>query len=312
MTPRQRAIAALTLNKPEGLVPHLELEFQLSEEFLGQAALYSQDIEGVSGSKREDLLKRNAELWVKVAQRLDWSVITGIHWLPLEDQLKSFQYIKQLAGDTYMLSGFCDGTFHIPSGENMVEHALWLRDSEQEALAEAQRKADQSIETGLQLIQGGAEVIFMCADYCFNDGPFLSPAMFRQFVTPFLKQIITAWRKAGALVVKHTDGNIMPILDQLVECQPHALHSLDPMAGIDIRQVKDLVGERLCLIGNVNCALIQAGTQEEITESARYCLKYGGVQSGGYIFSSSNCIFQGVPLENYLHMLRVREEYGAG
>ena len=34
----------------------------------------------------------------------------------------------------------------------------------------------------------------------------------------------------GFYVIKHTDGNIMPILDQLVERKPHALHSLDPQA----------------------------------------------------------------------------------
>ncbi|MFQ6039276.1 MAG: hypothetical protein ACE5PV_00360 [Candidatus Poribacteria bacterium] len=41
-----------------------------------------------------------------------------------------------------------------------------------------------------------------------------------------------------------------------------------------------------------------------------YCLEYGGADSGGYIFSSSNCIFAGVPIESYNLMLEVQKGYG--
>ena len=48
-----------------------------------------------------------------------------------------------------------------------------------------------------------------------------------------------------------------------MECRPHALHSIDPMAGVDIREVKRLVGDKVCLCGNVHCAALQTGTDEE-------------------------------------------------
>lgn len=310
MTPRQRAIEALELRRPDGLVPHLELEFQLSEEVFGKHALRGDDLKEVSGARRQDMLKRNAEHWVEVAREFDYSVITGLHWLPLEDQLASFEYVREIAGDTYMLSAFVDGTFSIPSGENMVEHVVFLTERKQEALEKAQQQVEGAIEHGLKLIRGGAEIVFMCADYCFNDGPFLSPAMFAEYVAPFLRQQCTAWNTAGAYACKHTDGDIMPILDQLADSGARALHSLDPMAGVDIAEVKRLVGDRMCLIGNVNLAYVQSGTPQQIAESARYCLRHGGVNQGGYIYATSNCIFNGVPIESYRHMLRVREEYG--
>jgi uroporphyrinogen decarboxylase len=310
MTPRQRAIEALELRRPQALVPHLELEFQLSEEVFGTPALRAEHLEGVSGERRQDLLKRNAEHWVRVAGEFDYSVITGLHWLPLEDQLASFEYVREIAGDTYMLSAFVDGTRSIPSGADMMEHVVFLTERKAEALEEAQRRVERSIEVGLQLVRGGAEIIFMCADYCFNDGPFLSPAMFAEHVAPFLRRQVEVWNAAGAYTVKHTDGDIMPILDQLADSGARALHSLDPMAGVDIAEVKRLVGDRMCLIGNVNLAYVQSGTPEQVTESARYCLRYGGVNQGGYIYATSNCIFKGVPIDSYRHLLRVREEYG--
>lgn len=311
MTPRESLLTALKGGRPQGLVPHCELEYQISEITPGieQRALRGSDLEGVTGTRRQDLLKRNAEMWVRIAKRFDWNCITGLHWLSTEDQCQSFEYVRELSGGTYMLSIFADGTFSIPSGESMMEHVIWLREREGEALETAQRNIDADAERIRTLAQAGGEIVFMCADYCFNDGPFLSPAMFAKFVTPFLAQQVENIHAVGAYAVKHTDGDIMPILDQLAGTGIDALHSLDPMAGVDIAQVRELVGERLCLIGNVNCAWVQAGTLEQIEQSATYCLERGSVQGGSYVFATSNCVFAGVPLANYEWMLEIRRRY---
>jgi uroporphyrinogen decarboxylase len=100
----------------------------------------------------------------------------------------------------------------------------------------------------------------------------------------------------------------MPILDQLVGAEPNAIHSLDPMAGVDIKKVKELVGDKVCLIGNVNCALMQTGTEQQVIDSAEYCLKYGK-PNGGYIYSTSNVPFKGLPLERYLLVLDVWKKH---
>jgi len=310
MTPRQKAIAALQGRVSEGLVPHLELEFQLSDELVGRRALRRDDLKEVSAAERDRLLHLNVEHWLEVCERLDYCILTGLHWLDVDDQIASFRMVRQLAGDRIMLSAFVDGTAAIPNGQNMMEQAYRLQDRRDEVLADYDRNARAAAETGKRLIGAGAEVVFMCADYCFNDGPWLSPPMFRQFVTPFLARNIAEFRKAGAYPVKHTDGDIMPILDQLLECEPAAIHSLDPMAGVDIRQVRQIAGDRVALMGNVNCALVQAGSRDEIVASARYCLEHGGVATGGYFFCTSNCIFRGVPLASYFAMLDVRKQHG--
>ena len=310
MTPRETAIAAFERHTSEGLVPHVELEFQLSEELVGRKALRRDDLKGASPAERDRLLHLNVEHWLDVCERLDYCILTGLHWLDADDQIESFRLVRQLAGDRYMLSAFVDGTAAIPSGQDMAEQAFRLHDRGDEVIAEHDKMARDAAEAGKRLIGAGAEVVFMCADYCFNDGPWLSPPMFRRFVTPFLARNIAEFRRAGAYPVKHTDGDIMPILGQLVECEPAAIHSLDPMAGVDIREVRRLVGGRVALMGNVNCALVQAGTHEQIAESACYCLEHGGVATGGYFFCTSNCIFSGVPLENYFAMLDVRREFG--
>ena len=127
--------------------------------------------------------------------------------------------------------------------------------------------------------------------------------------TPYLTRLIQEYRSQGHHIIKHTDGNIMPILDRLVDAGPHALHSLDPQGGVDIAEVKRLAGDRVCLIGNVNCGLLDSGTDEQCIESARYALR-SGMPGGGYIFSTSNCVYTGMRLSRYELILDVWRREG--
>lgn len=101
----------------------------------------------------------------------------------------------------------------------------------------------------------------------------------------------------------------MPIIDRIIDCGPDALHSLDPQGGVDLAEVKRQYGDRICLIGNVNCALLQTGTEEECIADVRRALKQG-MEGYGYIFSTSNCVYTGMPLERYELMNRIWREEG--
>jgi len=300
MTPKERAIAALELRQPDDIVPTFELEFQLSQELFGTDFVSTHNL---TGADLDRAVAHNAELHVRIAETLDYSIIrTG-----------DINVLRRLAKDgvgrRYLLCGEADGTMAIPTGQNMVEVSARLFEHPDEVKQELDRAADAAIEWGRQQIEAGAECLTMCADYCFNQGPFLSPPMFAEFVTPYLHRIVEAHKANGAYVIKHTDGNIMPILDQLVAAGPNGLHSLDPQAGVDIAEVKRLYGDRICLCGNVNCGKLQTGTDEEVIQDAIYSITHGK-PGGGYIFCTSNVAFKGMELRRYMMILEVRQKYG--
>ncbi|MDI6829474.1 MAG: uroporphyrinogen decarboxylase family protein [Armatimonadota bacterium] len=310
MTPRERAIAAFNLREPDDIVPTFELQFQLAEWLLGKRHITREELENASSAEYDRLLHKNAELYLEEAERLDYSLINLSMgpWKP-EDLVKTIKILKQLAGDKYMVTAHADGTMAIPNGQNMMEVAIRLVEKADEVHMELRRNAEATIEYAKKLVDAGVECFAMCADYCFNDGPFLSPRMFREFVTPYLAQIIAALREMGAYTIKHTDGNIMPILDQLVECQPHAIHSIDPQAGVSLKEVKELVGDKVALCGNVSCAILQTGTIDDVICDSKRALR-DGMPGGGFFFCTSNTPFVGMPLENYLAMLEVRKRLG--
>ncbi len=306
MTPKERAILALTLKQPDE-VPTFELEFQLTEEVFGEEYYRGESWQGKTEKEKERLAEANAALYLKTAEKYHYSIIMETSAPTLEDRILTVRKIREAAEDNYLIICHGDATYAIPSGDKMLEFVYNLSDRGNEMKEKARRMVNDALETGKKLMDKGIDGFALCADYCFNSGPFISPAMFREFIAPYLEQLIRGYRNMGAYVIKHTDGNIMPIIDQLVDCGPHALHSLDPMAGVDIAEVKRVYGKRVCLIGNVNCALMQTGTKEDILDSCRYALE-SGKPGGGYIFSTSNVAFKGMPLESYKIMMDYYEE----
>jgi uroporphyrinogen decarboxylase len=256
---------------------------------------------------REDM----ADIYIMTAERYEHSAIF-LHPNPgtFEETIRLIDIVRDKIGDKYFLMLHGDATFGIPSGKDMVAFSYRMSDDPEGLKWEASANVDAALARAEQFAKhGGLDGFALCADYCFNTGPFMSPSQFSEFVTPHLARLIQGYRDMGFYTIKHTDGNIMPILDQLVQANPHALHSLDPQGGVDIAEVKRLYGDRVCLIGNVNCGLLDTGTEEEVIESARYALRHG-MPGGGYIFSTSNCIYTGMRLARYELMLDVWRKEG--
>ena len=314
LTPRQRMIEALERRPLTGRVPHFEMVFFLTMEAFGKVhpshREYSQWLQ-MEPKEREMHRRDMADLYVATAERYEHSAIF-IHANPatLEELDRMVDLIRERSGDKYFLMAHGDATFAIPNGTEMEEFSCRLVEEPDKLKAQTAGYVKNSLENATRLRRpGGLDGFALCADYCFNTGPFLSPAQFAEFITPYLAEVTKGYRDMGYYVIKHTDGNIMPIIDQLVQTHPHALHSLDPQGGVDIAEVKRRYGREVCLIGNVHCGMLDTGTPAQIEEAARYALQHG-MPGGGYIFSTSNCIYTGMPLASYELMLEVWRREG--
>ena len=314
MQPRERFIAALEHRPITGRVPHFELVFFLTMEAFGKVHPYHRKYEQwIQMEEKERQLHRidMADLYIATAERFEHSAIF-LHPNPdtVEETKRTVDLVREKSGDRFFLMRHGDATYAIPSGDDFQEFIYRIADEPDKVKDDAQKRVDQALEKAAQLKEeGGLDGFSLCSDYCFNSGPFLSPRMFSEFVTPYLTQLVQGYKELGYYVIKHTDGNIMPIIDDLLAGEPHALHSLDPQAGVDIASIKQDYGDKVCLIGNVNCGLLDTGTEEEVIESVRYSLKHG-MPGGGYIFSTSNCIYTGMRLSRYELMLDIWRQEG--
>lgn len=168
---------------------------------------------------------------------------------------------------------------------------------------------DYILEAVDRAFDKGADWLLLDGDLAFNAGPLMSPAHYREFIGPRHREIADLVHRRGSKIVKHSDGNLLPLFPGLLAAGMDGVHPLQPQ-NMDIGQVKKDYGDRLCLVGNIDCSfLLVSGTESEIRQNVRDTIRIAAPR-GGYIISSSNTIHPGVKPENYLAMARAAREFG--
>jgi uroporphyrinogen decarboxylase len=299
MTGKQ-ALELILAGKQPPFPPHWELAFQIEKELFGI------DPEPVLTKNYPSEAAKNQALWahqVQVFERLidelDWAAIPGGY------DTGQFAFMKKALGDHALVAGYeGSGIFWMPGGNEIMDFVVRLFEQPKELHAEARRKCDAAKEQFHQLNEQGADFFVGTYDFGFNDAPFISPKHFQEFVTPYLTELVQTVHNFGKKFILHSDGCLTQILDQLHQTGIDGYQSVDPQGHMDIQQVRAQYPD-LILMGNVACNMLQDTNAEKIQESVRYCMTHGGMGKP-YIFSTSNCIFKGMPPESYLMMV---EEY---
>jgi len=289
MTGRERFLKTLRFEQPDR-PPHFEMVFELTQEAFGL--------------KFPEWSPANAAacmaLYEKIVRRFGWDAL--LVFRPAQDPEGVRVAKKHFGNDIAVGAIVWEGIWCFDTIKDWDQFALDLLERPDELHRRAAQFHQNAIDKIDRLTDAGADFIMLAYDVAFNAGPFISPAQFREFVTPYLARQCARVRQRGSIPMFHSDGMMMPILDQIVAAGPAAFQSVDPMAGMDIAEVKRQTYGKLALMGNVQCSYLQHGPPEAIRQSARYCLEHGA-PGGGYIFSTSNTVFEGVPLANYELML---------
>lgn len=158
------------------------------------------------------------------------------------------------------------------------------------------------------MLEEGADGILICEDYGTYGRSWMSPRHFNAFILPHLRRISNVVRKKGGFFVIHSDGNIMPILKLLAKSGAHAYQSIDKLSGMKLAKVKELVGDHLCLIGNVDLRVLAKGSSEEVKAEVKRCVNEAA-HGGGYIISSSGSMVEST-LKNLLTYIRYVRRIG--
>ncbi len=174
----------------------------------------------------------------------------------------------------------------------------------------AELTLDYKVRLMQRAVDLGADAVVSGDDYASRNGPVMSPQHFREFVWPYLKRSVEAAHERNVPYIKHTDGNIWLLLDLLVEAGIDAIDPLEPIAGMDIGRVKERYGDRLAVVGNVDCTeLLPHGTVEDVEEAVKETIAKAS-PGGGHVLASSNSIHPAVKPENYRAMVQAARRWG--
>jgi uroporphyrinogen decarboxylase len=156
----------------------------------------------------------------------------------------------------------------------------------------------------------GVEFVVTGDDIADSRTTLISPSMWEELFLPYFKKLVDAFHDNGLYFWKHSDGNIMPVLDSLVDAGIDGIDPVDPLGSMDLAAIKQQYGNAIAIKGNVDCVnLLPAGTKEEIITAVKDCIKKAGA-GGGYVCSSSNSIHTGVEPGLYKTMVEAIHTYG--
>lgn len=305
MTGKERFFAAMNFIETDR-PPHFESMFEIEDQAFGLSFPDRTLWLSADKQQKQHMIGQCMEIYQKIVERFQWDAL--LVYFPWADP-DGVREAKKTFGESIAVGGITGGgLWAIDTIQDWNEFAIDLSEDRSKVHAKAREMLDAIKQSCTELIEAGADFMFLPHDEAFNGGPFVSPADFADIVTPYLEELIAHVHSFNVPAIFHSDGMLMPILDQIIACKPDGLQSIDPMAGMDIAEVKRLSYPNMALMGNVQCNYLQTGPEELIRESARYCLK-NAAPGGGYIYSSSNTIFQGLPLENYEVMLEELRNY---
>jgi uroporphyrinogen decarboxylase len=157
----------------------------------------------------------------------------------------------------------------------------------------------------------GVDVLALDDDVGMPGTMYMSPTLWRRFFKPRMAEIIRTGRavKPDLRVLYHSEGNIEPIIGDLIEIGVSALNPLQPEY-VDARKVREQHGAKLALWGTVGSqTLFSRGTQQQIQEEVR--LRVETLGRAGLILCPAYDIDEpDIPQENIVAFLDAVRQFG--
>lgn len=216
--------------------------------------------------------------------------------------LRQSHYVYIKTGGPYLRSTFVRG------------EAQFLMDMAGDpgiAAAIADRVGDHITAVGVEALRRSGlrgNGIWIYDDMAGNNGPMFSPAVFEKTLLPAYRRMVAAYKQAGAgYVLLHSDGNILPLLDMLVDAGIDGLNPLERRAGMRMDAIRARYPRLILTGGMCNTDTLVNGPVRRIEAEAREVIDLG--RNGGVVIGTHS-ISPEIPLEHFMAYRETCEKYG--
>jgi uroporphyrinogen decarboxylase len=157
--------------------------------------------------------------------------------------------------------------------------------------------------------KAGARIMSYGDDLAYKAGPMLSPEMFEEFYGNGYRQITATAHRYGARIFIHCCGNTNELVEKFVEWGFDGAHAFEPTAMNDLAETRRKVGDRLCLIGNIDVThTLVDDTREEVEQAVRKAIEDSA--GGGFILAPTHS-HASISVENIRWMIEAGHHYSA-
>jgi uroporphyrinogen decarboxylase len=136
------------------------------------------------------------------------------------------------------------------------------------------------------VMQSGVEVVLGGDDLGQKTGPMMRPEQIEKLFGDSYRRVSEFVHKRNGKLIWHSCGNIYQLLDKFIEWGFDGIITLEPTAGMDLGKVREQVGHKLVLVGNMDVSyLLVSGTRDEVEDAVMKAIR-DAAKGGGYILSS--------------------------
>jgi hypothetical protein len=146
-------------------------------------------------------------------------------------------------------------------------------------------------------------VVYSGEDICGNDGPLVAPQLLRDTYFPHLKRAVEPLIDAGIHWLWHSDGNILPILPDLLACGFDGFQGFEEDKGMDLPKLAATPcrnGRLPFLCGSISVTTTFYQPPETVRADVQRMLSLAQQRHGGVILSPSSTILENAPMESVL------------
>ena len=317
MSKRLDFLDTINMKQTQTAVPIWELHFHCWEKMSGERFISGKDFLALSSNKKkEDALKKDADIICKVAEDLHFNAVSipDSPWncpytLPMEDRLKLAALLRKANPDFYVIAGGAANIGMPGNIDTYLEICYMIYDAPEKIDEMARIRFEQGMIKLQQFVDAGVECVYTGADYADNRAPFFTLPQMERFVLPYLTKWVEKCKENNIIPIQHTDGNVMPILEQIIGSGVSAMQAIDPTAGMDMKTTKAAVDGRMCICGNVDNGVLILETPQFIYNEAAKILNECK-DGGGIILGASNAVVKETPKENYLAVIEAWKDFG--
>lgn len=157
-------------------------------------------------------------------------------------------------------------------------------------------------------IEIGAEIIYFGDDLGLQKSLPISPSHWRRYLKPCYAKIFGACQDKGVYVYLHSDGHILEIIEDLVECGVNIINPQIRANGLE--ELKKVAKGKVCIHLDLDRQLFPFASPQEIKDHICKAVKVLGLKEGGLMLHAE--CEPDVPLENIATICQVLEEIGGG
>lgn len=162
------------------------------------------------------------------------------------------------------------------------------------------------------MAENDAKMVLLWDDYGFKNGLFMRPELYRKYVFPWIKRICEAAHKRDCKILLHSDGDLMEIFEDIIECGVDAINPVESTTAnpdYDIFKLNEKYGDKITFVGNLSPIMLAIGEISEIEDYAKRLIRELA-PGGGYIFGSGHSINPAVTIDRFEAMQNIRRKYG--